>query len=73
MVLAVPFEESDISAADPLVAMINKCQAYLKLEFCGKLLVTAGEKDAVRQNAKALKEAYATGTRLLTWSPKRLP
>jgi len=68
LVLVAPFEESDISAADPLVAMINKCEAYLKLESSGRLLVTAGEKGAVTRNIKAMNEAYNTGARLK--SPK---
>ena len=62
VVLVAPFEESDISAADPLVGMLTKSLDYLEAEFHAKLLVPgAGEKGAVRQNLEAMNQAYTIG------------
>jgi len=64
LALVAPFEDSDISTADPLVGMIKKSAAYLKMDFLARLLVTAGEKGVVARNIKAMNEAYATGALL---------
>ncbi len=63
-ILVAPFEESDASASDPLVSMITKSLNYLQVELFKKLLVTAGEKGAVKQNTEAMNEAFAIGTQL---------
>lgn len=63
-ILIAPFEESDASTADPLVGMIMKSVNYLEAELSGKLLVTAGEKGAVKQNLEAMKRAYKVGSEL---------
>ena len=64
LVLVAPFEESDISTADPLVAMINKSAAYLKMDLSAKLLVTAGEKGVVARDIKTMNEAYNIGAQM---------
>jgi len=61
VVLVVPLEESDTSAADPLVGMIKKSLGYLEAEFHAKLLVSAGEKGAVKKNLKVMNQAYKIG------------
>jgi len=63
-ILIAPFEESDISVSDPLVSMINKSMSYLKMELFRKLLVTAGTKGAVKQNAEAMNQAFKIGLEL---------
>jgi multimeric flavodoxin WrbA len=64
LVLVAPFEESEASAADALVSMIDKSLNYLKMEFYSKILVTAGEKGAVKKNPEAMKQAYNVGLQL---------
>ena len=64
LILIAPFEETDSSAADGLVTMIEKTAKYLKCEFSDKLLVTAGPKGIVRQNQRAMEQAYNIGLRL---------
>ena len=64
VVLVAPFEESDVSAADPLVGMFTRSLDYLEAEFHAKLLVTAGEKGAVKQNVEAMSQAYKIGLSL---------
>jgi multimeric flavodoxin WrbA len=64
VVLVSPFEESNVSVSDPLVEMVNKSVSYLNMEFFGKVLVTAGEKGAVRLNRQAMKSAYEIGLML---------
>ncbi len=61
VVLVAPLEESDTSAADPLVDMIAKSLDYLEAEFHAKLPVSAEEKGAVKQNLEAMKQAYKIG------------
>jgi hypothetical protein len=62
--LVAPFEESDISASDPLVNMISKSMSYLKMKLIRKLLVTAGKKGAVKENLEAMNQAYNIGHEL---------
>jgi multimeric flavodoxin WrbA len=61
MILVAPFEETDISASDALVEMISRSAKYLKMELLRTLLVTAGEKGAVRNNKVAMTQAYRMG------------
>jgi multimeric flavodoxin WrbA len=63
-ILVAPFEESDISASDPLVNMISKSMSYLKMKLIRKLLVTAGKKGAVKENLEAMNQAYNIGHEL---------
>jgi multimeric flavodoxin WrbA len=65
-VLAVPFEEHDLDAAAPLVAMFEKSLAYLEMPLAAKLLVPgAGEKGAILAKPERLQEAYDLGRRLV--------
>jgi len=64
IVLVAPFEESDISASDALVGMIDKSLNYLKAKLFAKLLVTAEEKGIVKQNPEVMKRAYKIGLEL---------
>jgi multimeric flavodoxin WrbA len=64
VVLVAPFEESDVSAADPLVQMFTKSLDYLEAEFHAKLLVSAGEKGAVKLDPEAMSQAYKIGLQL---------
>jgi multimeric flavodoxin WrbA len=61
VILIAAFEETDSSAADGLVTMIDKTAKYLKCEFSAKLLVTAGPKGIVKENPHAMKKAYDLG------------
>jgi hypothetical protein len=58
MILISTFEESDTSVADPLIDMITKSLSYLRIEFLEKLLVSVGEKGAVRDKPEVMKHAY---------------
>ncbi len=64
VILIAPFEENDASVADPLVEMMIKSLDYLEMELSGKVLVTAGEKGAVKENSEAMKQAYTLGSEL---------
>ena len=64
VILISTFEESNTSAADPLISMISKSLDYLEAKFHAKLLVSAGEKGAVKQNRRAMAEAYKIGFEL---------
>lgn len=64
IVLIAPLEESDTSAAEPLVEMISKSVDYLEAEFYKKLIVSVGEKGAIKQNQKAMNQAYKIGLEL---------
>lgn len=61
VVLVAPLEESDISVAQPLVSMIKKSLDYLEAKFHAKLVVSVGEKGAVKKNLKAMNQAYKIG------------
>lgn len=63
-VLIAPLEETDKSAAQPLVNMIKKSLDYLDSKFHAKLIVSAGEKGEVKKNEQAMKEAYKIGLKL---------
>ena len=63
-VLITPLEESDISAANPLVGMIAKSLNYLGAEFHKKLLVSVGEKGAIKQNQKVMNQPFEIGLEL---------
>ena len=63
-VLITPLEESDISAANPLVDMIAKSLTYLEAEFHKKLLVSVGEKGVIKQNQKIMNQAFEIGLNL---------
>lgn len=64
LILIAAFEESNSSAADGLVTMIDKTAKYLKCEFSKKLLVSAGAKGIVKQNPHAMEQAYNLGLEL---------
>jgi len=64
VVLIAPLEESETSAANPLVDMMAKSLDYLEAEFHAKLVVSAGEKGMVKQNSEAMKQAYKIGLEL---------
>ena len=64
VVLVAPFEEEDISAADPLVDMLVKSLSYLKVELYDKILVSVGEKGAIKENTKVMNRAYKIGLEL---------
>jgi hypothetical protein len=61
LILITAFEESNSSAADALVTMIDRTAKYLKCEFSKKLLVSAGAKGIVKQNQPAMRQAYDLG------------
>ncbi|MCW3974630.1 MAG: flavodoxin family protein [Candidatus Bathyarchaeota archaeon] len=60
-ILIAPFEESDTSAANPLVEMVDKSANYLDAKFHSSLLVSVGEKGAIKQNLEAMNRAYKIG------------
>lgn len=64
VILVAPFEEEDISAADPLVNMMMKSLSYLKVELYDKILVSVGEKGAIKENKKVMNQAYNIGLEL---------
>ncbi|MEM2942634.1 MAG: flavodoxin family protein [Candidatus Bathyarchaeia archaeon] len=64
VVLIAPLEETDTSAAKPLVDMIRKSLDYLEARFHSRMLVSAGEKGSVRANRKAMNRAYRIGSAL---------
>lgn len=64
IVLIAPFEESDASAANPLVDMITKSINYLDAKFHSSLLVSIGEKGAIKQNKETMNRAYKIGKNL---------
>ena len=64
LILITPFEESDTSAANSLVEMIEKSINYLDAKFHGSLLVSVGEKGAIKQNPEAMNRAYEIGKEL---------
>ncbi len=63
-VLIAPLEETDKSAAQPLVNMIKKSLDYLDSKFHAKIIVSAGEKGEVRKDLQAMKQAYRIGLKL---------
>ena len=64
IILIAPLEESDTSAADPLIGMITKSVDYLEAEFYKKIVVSVGEKGAIKQNQKVMNQAYEIGLEL---------
>lgn len=60
-ILIAPLEESDISAAHPLMNMIAKSLDYMGAEFYKKLFVSVGDKGAIKKNLEAMKQAYGIG------------
>jgi multimeric flavodoxin WrbA len=60
-VLIAPFEESDLATADPCIAMLEKSLDYLKAELSERILVSVGEKGAIKQNVNVMKRAYNLG------------
>lgn len=60
-ILIAPLEESDISAADPLVEMTRKSLDYLEAEFYKELIVSIGDKGAIKNNLKVMNQAYKIG------------
>ncbi len=64
VVLISPFEERDTSAANPLVDMITKSLDYLEAKFHSQLLVSVGEKGAIRQNLEVMNRAYEIGLKM---------
>jgi hypothetical protein len=64
LILIAPFEESDTSTANPLVEMIVKSANYIDAKFHGSLLVSVGEKGAIKQNPEAMNRAYKIGQEL---------
>ena len=64
VILVAPFEEEDISVADPLVNMLVKSVSYLKVELYDKILVSVGEKGAIKENKKVMHQAYKMGLEL---------
>ncbi len=63
-VLIAPLEETDKSAAKPLVNMIKKSLDYLDSKFHAKLIVSAGEKGEVMKDLHSMKQAYKIGLKL---------
>ena len=65
-VLAVPFEENDLDAAAPLVAMFEKSLAYLEMPLTAKLIVPGvGKKGEILTKPERLQEAHNLGQRLV--------
>jgi hypothetical protein len=64
ILLISPFEEDDASVADPLVDMITESVKYLEAELYWKLLVSVGEKGAIKQKIEVIKQAYNIGLEL---------
>jgi len=63
--LVVPFEDTDLEAAAPLVAMFERSFAYLEMELTGTLLVPGvGKKGDVLEHPDQLQAAHALGQRL---------
>jgi len=64
--LVVPFEDSNVEAAAPLVAMFEKSLAYLEMNLAAAIIVPGvGEKGAILNHPDRLQEAYDLGRRLV--------
>ncbi len=64
-VIAVPFEEQDRHAADPLVAFFEKSLEYLEMDLVAKILVPGvTQKGEIVKKADRLNEARQIGARL---------
>jgi multimeric flavodoxin WrbA len=63
--IAVPFEDTDLETAAPLVALFEKSFEYLHMDLAGKLLVPGvGPKGAVLEKPECLAEAHDLGISL---------
>ncbi len=64
-VLAVPFEEENMSEGDLLVAFFEKCCQYLEMNLSHKILVPGvGKKGAISHKTSRLQEGYELGKML---------
>jgi multimeric flavodoxin WrbA len=52
------------NACGPLMEMFRMCFEYLEMEFAGKILAAAYERGEVKNDQKALKDAYGLGAAL---------
>ncbi|MBS7623046.1 flavodoxin family protein [Candidatus Bathyarchaeota archaeon] len=64
VVLVAPLEESDTSAARPLVNMVKKSLDYLGAKLHAKLIVSVGIKGAVKKYREVMEQAYRIGLKL---------
>ena len=64
-VLAVPFEEEDLTTAGGVVEFFQKSLAYLEVKLLGQIIVPGvGEKGAIRSKNQSLQQAYDLGRKL---------
>jgi multimeric flavodoxin WrbA len=64
-VLAVPFEDTDLETAAPLVAMMDMSLKYMEMNLVAVLLAPGvGEKGEILKKKTKLKEAFALGKKL---------
>jgi multimeric flavodoxin WrbA len=64
-VLAVPFEEEDLTTAGGVVEFFQKSLAYLEVKLLGQIIVPGvGEKGAIRNKNQSLRQAYDLGRKL---------
>jgi multimeric flavodoxin WrbA len=64
-VIAVPFEDTTLATAAPLVAMFEKSLDYLGMKLVGTLLVPGvGERGEILRKKARLQEAYELGRSL---------
>lgn len=65
VVLVVPFEDTDMETAAPLVAMFEKSFDYLEMNLVGTILVPGvGETGAILGKTEYLEEGYQLGKSL---------
>jgi hypothetical protein len=63
-ILAVPFEDTDLDTARPLVDMFRKSIDYLKMDLAGILLVPGvTRRGEVEERKEALDEGFEMGVR----------
>jgi multimeric flavodoxin WrbA len=62
--LVAAFGDSDPATARHLVGMLQSAFDYLKATFPAQLLVSAGDRGAVADNEKAMKDAFELGVKM---------
>jgi hypothetical protein len=62
VILAIPFEDTDLETADPLVAMFERSLAYLEMELFAMLLVPGvTRRGEVKERQEQMDLAFEVG------------